>query len=146
MGHIRLRILKEAQRVDEAVAGMRDATQAKLRGAMGDAQARTQALMAHNPVFHVRRGLGIVPQLQSRVTAAMGHILTQKMQLTRGTLWRLNGLSPLAILERGYAILETLPKHQIIREVGQVAVGDEVVARLTNGQVRCTVNDVASNP
>ena len=146
MGHIRLRILKEAQRVDEAVAGMREATQAKLRGAMVDAQAWTQALMAQNPVFHVRRDLGIVPQLQSRLTAAMGHVLTQKMQLIRGTLWRLNGLSPLAILERGYAILETVPRHQIIRDVGQVAVGDEVVARLTNGQVRCTVNDVASNP
>ena len=146
MGHIRLRILREAQRVDEAVAGMREATQAKLRGAMVDAQAWTQALMAQNPVFHVRRDLGIVPQLQSRLTAAMGHVLTQKMQLTRGTLWRLNGLSPLAILERGYAILETVPRHQIIRDVRQVAVGDEVVARLTNGQVRCTVNDVASNP
>ncbi|MFO0698493.1 MAG: hypothetical protein U0236_04630 [Nitrospira sp.] len=34
----------------------------------------------------------------------------------------------------------------IIRDVKQVAVGDEVIARLTNGQVRCTVNDVTSNP
>lgn len=146
MGHVRLRILKEAQRVDEAVAGMREATQAKLRGAMGDARVWTQALMSQNPVFLVRRDLGIVPQLQSRLTAAMGHVLTQKMQLTRGTLWRLNGLSPLAILERGYAILEAVPGRQIIRDVGQVAVGDTVVARLTNGQVRCTVNDVTANP
>lgn len=146
MGHIRLRILKEAQRVDEAVAGMREATQAKLRSVMVDAQAWTQALMSHNPVFHVRRDLGIIPQLRSRLAAAMDHVLRQKMQLTRGTLWRLNGLSPLAILERGYAILETVPSHQIIRGVEQVTVGDEVVARLTNGQVRCTVNDVTSNP
>ncbi len=146
MGHIRLRILKEAQRVDEALAGMREATQAKLRGARLDTQAWTQALMSNNPVFHVRRDLGIIPQLRSRLTAAMDHVLTQKMQLARGTLWRLNGLSPLAILERGYAILEMVPRHQIIRDVGQVAIGDEVVARLTNGQIRCTVNDVTSNP
>lgn len=146
MGHIRLRILKEAQRVDEAVAGLREATQAMLRSAMVDAQAWTQALMSQNPVFRVRRDLGIIPQLRSRLAAAMDHVVTQKMQLTRGTLWRLNGLSPLATLERGYAILEMVPSCQIIRGVEQVAVGDEVVARLTNGQVRCTVNDVTSNP
>ena len=146
MGHIRLRILKEAQRVDEAVAGMREATQATLRSAMVNAQAWTQALMSQNPVFRVRRDLGIIPQLRSRLAAAMDHVVTQKMQLTRGTLWRLNGLSPLAILERGYAILEMVPSRQMIRGVEQVAVGDEVVARLTNGQVRCTVNDVTSNP
>lgn len=146
MGHIRLRILKEAQRVDEAVAGMREATQSKLRGAMVDAQVWTQALMSHNPVFHVRRDLGIIPQLRSRLTAAMQHALTQKVQLTCSNLGRLHGLSPLAILERGYAILETVPGHQIIRDVTQVAVGDEVVARLTNGQVRCTVKAMTANP
>ncbi|MDH4155513.1 MAG: exodeoxyribonuclease VII large subunit, partial [Nitrospira sp.] len=146
MGHIRLRILKEAQRVDDAVAGMRDAAQATLRRSLTDAQAWTQALMSHNPIFHIRLDLGVIPQLRSRLTTAMDHVLTQRMQLARGTLWRLNGLSPLAVLERGYAILETVPRHQIIREVEQVAVGDEVVARLTNGQVRCTVNGVRSNP
>ena len=146
MGHIRLRILTEAQRVDEAVAGMREAAQAKLRRAIADAQAWTQALMSQSPAIHVRRDLAILPQWRSRLTAAINHMLTQNMQLTRSTLLRLNGLSPLAILERGYAILETVPKHQIIRDVGQVAVGDEVVARLANGQVRCTVNGVGSNP
>lgn len=146
MGHIRLRILKEAQRVDDAVAGMRDAAQATLRRSLTDAQAWTQALMSHNPIFHIRRDLGVIPQLRSRLTTVMDHVLTQKMQLARGTLWRLNGLSPLAVLERGYAILETVPRHQIIRDIEQVAVGDEVVARLTNGQVRCTVNEVRSNP
>ena len=146
MGHIRLRILTEAQRVDEAVAGMREAAQAKLRRAIADAQAWTQALMSQSPASQVRRDLAILPQWRSRLTAAIDHMLTQNMQLTRSTLLRLNGLSPLAILERGYAILETGPKHQIIRDVGQIAVGDEVVARLANGQVRCTVNGVGSNP
>ena len=146
MGHIRLRVLKEAQRVDDAVAGMREAAQAKLRRAIADAQAWTQALMSHNPVFYVRRELGVIPQLQSRLTVAMDHILMQKVQLARGTLLRLNGLSPLAVLERGYAILETVPRHEIIRAIGQVTVGDEVVARLAKGQVRCTVNEVSPNP
>lgn len=145
MSHIRLRILKEAQRVDDAMTGMREAAQATLRCAIADAQAWTQALMSQNPVFHVRRELGVIPQLQLRLAAAMDHTLTHQMQLARSTLRRLNGLSPLAVLERGYAILETVPRHQIIRDVGQVAVGDEVVARLANGQVRCTVKEVRSN-
>ncbi len=146
MNHIRLRVLKEAQRVDSAVVSLREVVQAKLKRATVDAQAWTQALMSQSPVFHVRRDLAMIPQLRSRLTTVMGHVLMEKAQLTRGNLSRLNGLSPLAVLERGYALLETVPRHQIIRDVRQVAVGDEVVARLTNGQVRCTVNDVTSNP
>ena len=125
---------------------MREAAQAKMRCAMVDVQAWTQRLMSQSPVFHMRQDLVMIPQLRARLAAAMDHVLTQKAQLTRGTLWRLNGLSPLAVLERGYAILEIGSGRQIIRDVGQVAVGDEVVARLANGQVRCTVNDVTSNP
>ncbi len=146
MTHIRFRLLKEAQRVDGAVAGMRETVRAQLRQAMEHAQAWTQALMAKNPVIQVRRDLAIIPQLRSRLIVAVNHGLKRKAEHTHAYLGRFNGLSPLAILDRGYGILETMPGHRIIRDAGQVSVGEEILARLARGRIRCTVEEVRLDP
>jgi exodeoxyribonuclease VII large subunit len=146
MGNIRFRILKEAQWVDGAVAGMREAVRAHLKQAMVNAQTWTQALRSKSPALHVHRDLLIVPQLRSRVIAAMIHSLKQKAQRTHAYQGRLNGLSPLAILDRGYGILKTMPGGEIIRDAGQVSVGEEILARLARGQIRCTVEEVKLDP
>jgi len=146
MGSIRFRVLKEAQRVDGTVTGMREAVRAQLRQAIVNAQTWTSALMSKSPVFQVRRDLVIVPQLRSRLVAAVNHGLKRKAEHTHAYLGRFNGLSPLAILDRGYGILETMPGRRIIRDAGQVSVGEEILARLARGQIRCTVEEVKLDP
>lgn len=145
MDNVRFRILKEAQRIDGAVAGMRDAIRVQLRQVLMNAQTWTQTLMSKSPALQVRRDLVMVPQLRSRLVAAVHHGLTRKTQQTHAYLSRLHGLSPLAILDRGYGLLETMPEHRRIRDVGQVSVGDEILARLARGQLRCTVKDVRND-
>ena len=110
-----------------------------------NAQTWTQTLMSKSPALQVRRDLVMVPQLRSRLVAAVHHGLTRKTQQTHAYLSRLHGLSPLAILDRGYGLLETMPEHRRIRDVGQVSVGDEILARLARGQLRCTVKDVRND-
>jgi exodeoxyribonuclease VII large subunit len=53
----------------------------------------------------------------------------------------LHHLSPLAILSRGYSIVETLPDRRVVHEAPQVTVGQDVLARLAHGQLRCTVQE-----
>ncbi len=142
LNNIRFRILQEAQRVDGAVAGMREAVRTQLKHAMVTMQAWTHALMLKSPALDVRRNLVMVPQLHSRLIAAVNHGLMRKVQHAHASLSRLNALSPLAILDRGYGILETMPGRQVIRHAGQVSVGDEILARLARGQIRCTVEEV----
>jgi exodeoxyribonuclease VII large subunit len=144
--NLRFRILKEAQRVDGAVAGMRDAVRAQLRHAMVNAHAWTHALMSKSPALQARRDLVIVPQLRARLIAAVNHSLKRRAQQTYAYIGRLNGLSPLAILDRGYGILETIPGRQIIRDAGQISVGEEILARLAKGQIRCTVEETSLDP
>ncbi len=146
MDSIRFRVLKEAQRVDGAVAGMREAVRALLRQTMVDAQAWTSALMSRSPELQVRRDLVIVPQLRSRLIAAVNHGLKRKAEQTHAYLGRFNGLSPLAILDRGYGILETMPGRRIIRDAGQVSAGEEILARLARGKIRCRVEEVNLDP
>jgi exodeoxyribonuclease VII large subunit len=51
---------------------------------------------------------------------------------------RLNALSPLAVLSRGYA-LATTPEGRILLSAADVSPGDAVVVRLSRGRLRATV-------
>jgi exodeoxyribonuclease VII large subunit len=146
MANIRFRILREAQHVDGVVADMREAIRAKLKQATATTQEWSQALASASPNGRVRHGIAIVPQLWSRLMGAMSHGLKRNGQHTHAYLDRLNSLSPLAILDRGYGILETMPHRQTIRDINQVSVGEQIRARLANGQLRCTVEEVSPDP
>jgi exodeoxyribonuclease VII large subunit len=47
-------------------------------------------------------------------------------------------LSPLAILERGYALVFDGAGH-LVKDVAQVKVGEEISARVARGEIRATV-------
>ncbi|HOV84745.1 MAG TPA: exodeoxyribonuclease VII large subunit [Syntrophobacteraceae bacterium] len=52
---------------------------------------------------------------------------------------RLDSLSPLAVLQRGYAIGYRLEDMAVLRNSGQVCPGDEIGLRLSQGALKCTV-------
>jgi exodeoxyribonuclease VII large subunit len=53
----------------------------------------------------------------------------------------MHALSPLAILERGYAICRDA-EGRILKEAAAVAAGDRVEARLARGTLECRVENV----
>jgi len=55
---------------------------------------------------------------------------------------KLNSLSPLAILERGYSITTLLPSGQIVKESRQVKPGDLLNIRLHKGALVCAVKKI----
>ena len=54
----------------------------------------------------------------------------------------LDALSPLAILSRGYSVIQAIPSGRIVRLASDVAVGDVVQARLAEGRLLCLVSEV----
>ncbi len=54
---------------------------------------------------------------------------------------RINDLSPLAILERGYSITSKLPEKSILKETGNVSEGDRVHVLLAKGELTCVVEE-----
>ena len=139
---IRLRILREAQRVDGAMVSMREAIRDALQQMTARTQGWRQALEAASPEVRVRHGMALVPQLRLRVTGTMTHDLKRYEQRVHAYLGRLHSLSPLAILARGYGMLETMPDQTIIRRVAHVSIGNRIRARLVDGELHCTVEDV----
>src|ERR1700690_42413 len=88
-----------------------------------------------------RRLAGIRQQLAAQVAELAAAARTRLLE-SRGALDRrtasLEALSPVAILNRGYALLFDA-KGQLVKDAARLKVGDEVSARLTRGRIRARV-------
>jgi exodeoxyribonuclease VII large subunit len=54
---------------------------------------------------------------------------------------RLESLSPLAVLGRGYAVCWNEDRTAVVRSAASVATGDRVHVTLANGEIKCTVDE-----
>jgi exodeoxyribonuclease VII large subunit len=93
--------------------------------------------------YDVRRMLGgIRRELDSRIAALAATVRTLLLR-QQGTLNQLTGqleaLSPLAILDRGYALVFDYA-GMLLKDAAQVKSGDEISARLAKGTVTATVS------
>jgi exodeoxyribonuclease VII large subunit len=92
--------------------------------------------------YDVRRILvGIRKELDARVAGLAASARTLLLQ-RRGRLeqltTQLEGLSPLAILDRGYALVFD-SSGMLLKDAARVKVGDEISARLGKGSLTATV-------
>ncbi|MBC7266210.1 MAG: exodeoxyribonuclease VII large subunit [Coriobacteriia bacterium] len=55
---------------------------------------------------------------------------------------KLDGLSPLRTLSRGYAVCYAKATGRLVRSVEDVATGDAIAVRVQDGRMACTVNEV----
>jgi len=73
----------------------------------------------------------------------LGAAIVQRRQRLEGRLGdltgRLEALSPLGVLARGYAVCWNANRTAIVRDASAVSVGDDVAITLHQGQLTCTV-------
>ncbi len=80
--------------------------------------------------------------LATRLAAAMNARLTGARARLQILARALDGVSPLATLERGYAIVTEDAGGTVLREAAAVRPGQAVTARLHRGRLHCTVTGV----
>ncbi|MEY2822681.1 MAG: hypothetical protein RLZZ485_317, partial [Actinomycetota bacterium] len=68
----------------------------------------------------------------------MSHLIELALGDLAQSTAQLRALSPLAVLERGYAVALT-KKGDLIREINQVSSGDDFQLRLARGEIAATV-------
>jgi exodeoxyribonuclease VII large subunit len=92
--------------------------------------------------YDARRRLAAVRQGLEAQVANLARPRTRRLLEIRGR-WigetaSLEALSPLAILNRGYALVFDA-KGQLVKDASRLAVGEELSARLARGKVRARV-------
>ncbi len=125
------------------VAGLSAALTAALQGAIGERRWRlteqTQALKHLSPAIQLAQTRQRVDDLLGRAEAAVSHGLALHRERLDGLIRQLAGVSPLGTLERGYAIVRRCETGAVVRSVAQVAPGDALGIRVTDGEFEAGV-------
>ena len=76
---------------------------------------------------------------RTRLTHATRHAHTDRATRLRAAVGRLEVLSPLAVLSRGYAVCWTADRSVVVREATAVRPGQSVTVTLHKGELECEV-------
>jgi exodeoxyribonuclease VII large subunit len=139
MSGFRGRVAMRGRHVAELTSSLRQAAAASL----GRRSRRNQLLFRTLQQFDPRHRLALVrTRLVARDTAlqnALTRRLHQAESRFKTMAARLDGLSPLAVLGRGYAVCWNETRTKIIRDAASVDAGDRVRVTLERGELDCSV-------
>jgi len=131
------------QRVDDLAAR----ALAAMENALAVRRTRAEMLGRHlavlSPAAQVRSQAERLRGLTQRLHAWWGMARMQRQERLKVLAGKLETLSPLAILARGYSICWSLPDRHVVKAAAEVRVGSEVAVRLHRGELRCLVQGAA---
>lgn len=136
------KLARNVQRMDELELRLNQAMQAKLRHSNNLIEAKTAKLWQHNPAITINNHQQRQDYLSTRLITAIRHKLEQQNLRLLNFSQTLHAVSPLATLNRGYAMVIQQPSGKIIRSAEQLAVGDIVETRLGQGHFSSQVKGV----
>lgn len=139
-------VYRQAQRLDDLNNRLRVALRIQHSNIRPRLLALSSALTVHSPQARIGRALVLVPQLLSRLKHAILGSVGLKRHVFQSRLSGLNTLNPLAILSRGYSVIESLPEGVIVKSAKDVSPGSRIRARLAEGQLSCVVDEVRTDP
>lgn len=90
-----------------------------------------------DPAYYIETKMQVVDELVSRITYSMEQKLQQSKSDLSVLCGKLDVLSPLKVLGRGYSL--TVKNKKIIGDINDVDIGDSVTIMLSNGALNCDV-------
>lgn len=97
-------------------------------------QLLAQRRVLTHPLDRVHDASRRVDELSTAMQQAMRRRLRRNRETLASTSARLESLSPLQVLARGYSVTRG-PDGGVARDAGQLAIGDTIVTRLRQGEV-----------
>ena len=83
-----------------------------------------------------------IDEYGERIAFYVSNAVKIKKEKIEGMMGRLDALSPLNVLKRGYSITRTVPDLKVVRNAKQLASGDKINVRLFKGELMCRVEEV----
>ncbi len=146
LSHLRKSLNDPRKRIEDYLLRLDDLVNRSRRSLLWDFRRKierslylAQRLDLRSPVHRIRNTESSLLEIRNRLSRNMRHAIEIREQKLRGILGKLDSLSPLAILERGYSITRKLPFLQIVREADEVRVGDQVEVKLHRGTLFCGI-------
>jgi exodeoxyribonuclease VII large subunit len=141
--HPRRQLRDRIQRNDELYLRLRRRLSTTLMVRGGHLATLVARLDRVNPSVSLRAHRAQRDQLRQRLFIATGQNLERRRLRLSALRRQLEALNPERTLQRGYAIVTHLPSGAILREATAVVEGDRIRAKLAQGELLGTVDEVS---
>ena len=131
-----------AQRLDEFSFRLETAVSGQLRRSQRQVAELTAAVLRHDPRQNLAQARERLLGYRTRLDRTLERLLHADNSLHSALDARLHSLSPLAVLDRGYALVLNA-EGALIRSTAQLAAGDRLTTRLCDGAFTSRVENAA---
>lgn len=138
------RVVPSTDEVTHRLARYADRLHGTIRRQVRLGMERVEALSRRRPFAHphskVEDRARLADELEARAHRAIKKLAGDREHRLARLAGKLESLSPLAVLGRGYSVTQDAASDQVIRRSREVKVGQQLVTRLAEGQVTSTVD------
>ena len=132
------------QNLDAMNAAMATALSRQLRAARQHLDVLSKSAALQSPMGYLQQRQKSLQMLQNRLVAAENQCISRNNQRYIALTAKLDAMSPLKVLTRGYAMAQT-EGGEVVRSVAQVNPGDQINVSFSDGSLQATVTDVKEN-
>ena len=128
------------QTLDSMSVAMATAFNRQLKAARQHLDVLSQSPALRSPTGYLEQREKNVEMLKNRLISAQNQNIHRKNQRYIAAVSKLDAMSPLKVLTRGYAMAQT-ERGEVLRSVSQVELGERIQVSLSDGTVSATVMD-----
>ena len=126
------------QSLDAMAAAMATSFGRQLKAARQHLTVLSQSPALQSPTGYIEQREKSLELLKNRLISAQNRNITQKNQRYIAAVSKLDAMSPLKVLTRGYSMAQT-ETGMVIRSVSQVELGERIRISLSDGNLSATV-------
>jgi exodeoxyribonuclease VII large subunit len=132
------RVVPDAEEVVGQLQQVRGRLSGAMRSRFAAVRSRVEAVAGHRvfsrPLGWVRDFARRVDELESRLLPSVRRSVRQAGQAMEAVAGRLDSLSPLAVLGRGYSLTQRVDDGRVIRDAGDLSPGESIRTRFAKGE------------
>ena len=132
------------QNLDSMSQSMAAALHRQVKSARQHLHILAQSPALRSPTGYFEQKSQAVNFLRNRLISAESRILEGKQRRFVGLTSKLDAMSPLKVLTRGYSMVET-PTGEIVKSVHQIETGDHIRITLPDGKLTASVTQKEEN-
>lgn len=129
------------QNLDAAASAMASSLLARIRHVRQRLNVLAQSPALVSPTGYLKQRRQNLEHLKARLVAAQTQQIQRKKQRFVENTSKLDAMSPLKVLTRGYSIVASI-EGTVLRSINQIAVGNEIQVKMLDGSLRATVTEV----
>jgi len=126
------------QQLDSMTAAMASSLNRQIRSAQRHLEVLSQSPALRSPDGYLQQREKNLELLKNRLISAQNQNITRKNQQYIAAVSKLDAMSPLKVLSRGYAMTQN-SSGEVVRSVKQVEIGESLSISLSDGRLSATV-------